>query len=185
MPKGVANKWYTAEFKKQVVETMQKEKLSCCETARQFEKGSQELWSNANRIWAVSVHSSEQSWSRSWPVSAAVEGRSCWSWSSRNSRSPVSAWRSLISINFKDMSYSTCKPLKLCTKRSPQEPQKQWARPVSRSYAALYRMSPFALKISNTYPEALTDEKSCFDSSVPRQKNVISASILKFWYIYF
>ena len=36
MPKGVANKRYTAEFKKQVVETMQKEKLSCCETARQF-----------------------------------------------------------------------------------------------------------------------------------------------------
>ena len=43
MPKGVANKRYTAEFKKQVVETMQKEKLSYCETARQFEKGSQEL----------------------------------------------------------------------------------------------------------------------------------------------
>ena len=37
MPKGVANKRYTAEFKKQVVETMQKEKLSYCETARQFE----------------------------------------------------------------------------------------------------------------------------------------------------
>lgn len=37
LPKGVANKRYTAEFKKQIVETMQKEKLSCCETARQFE----------------------------------------------------------------------------------------------------------------------------------------------------
>ena len=37
MPKGVPNKRYTAEFKKQVVETMQKEKLSYCETARQFE----------------------------------------------------------------------------------------------------------------------------------------------------
>ena len=37
MPKGVANKRYTAEFKKQVVETMQKEKLSCCETAERFE----------------------------------------------------------------------------------------------------------------------------------------------------
>ena len=36
LPKGVANKRYTAEFKKQIVETMQKEKLSCCETARQF-----------------------------------------------------------------------------------------------------------------------------------------------------
>ena len=33
MPKG----GYTAEFKKQVAETMQKEKLSYCETARQFE----------------------------------------------------------------------------------------------------------------------------------------------------
>ena len=37
MPKGVPNKRYTAEFKKLVVETMQKEKLSYCETARQFE----------------------------------------------------------------------------------------------------------------------------------------------------
>ena len=37
LPKGVANKRYTADFKKQIVETMQKEKLSCCETARQFE----------------------------------------------------------------------------------------------------------------------------------------------------
>ena len=38
MPKGVANKRYTAEFKKQVVETMQKEKLSCCETASSLKK---------------------------------------------------------------------------------------------------------------------------------------------------
>ena len=37
MPKGVPNKRYTPEFKKLVVETMQKEKLSYCETARQFE----------------------------------------------------------------------------------------------------------------------------------------------------
>ena len=37
MPKGVPNKRYTAEFKKLVVETMQKEKLSYRETARQFE----------------------------------------------------------------------------------------------------------------------------------------------------
>ena len=37
MPKGVPNRRYTPEFKKQVVETMQEEKLSCCETARQFE----------------------------------------------------------------------------------------------------------------------------------------------------
>ena len=37
MPKGVPNKRYTPEFKKLVVETMQKEKLNYCETARQFE----------------------------------------------------------------------------------------------------------------------------------------------------
>ena len=37
MPKGVPNRRYTPEFKKQVVETMQEKKLSCCETARQFE----------------------------------------------------------------------------------------------------------------------------------------------------
>ena len=37
MPKGVPNKRYTPEFKKLVVETMQKEKLSNREAARQFE----------------------------------------------------------------------------------------------------------------------------------------------------
>ena len=37
MPKGVPNKRYTPELKKLVVETMMKEKLSYCETARQFE----------------------------------------------------------------------------------------------------------------------------------------------------
>ena len=37
MPKGVPNKRYTPEFKKLVIETMQKEKLSYRETARQFE----------------------------------------------------------------------------------------------------------------------------------------------------
>ena len=37
MPKGVPNNRYTPEFKKLVVETMLKEKLSYCETARQFE----------------------------------------------------------------------------------------------------------------------------------------------------
>lgn len=37
MPKGVPNKRYTPEFKKLVVETMQKEKMSYRETARQFE----------------------------------------------------------------------------------------------------------------------------------------------------
>ena len=37
LPKGVPNKRYTAEFKKQVVETMMKEKLSYREATRQFE----------------------------------------------------------------------------------------------------------------------------------------------------
>ena len=37
MPKGVANKRYTPEFKKQVIETMLSEKMSYCETARRFE----------------------------------------------------------------------------------------------------------------------------------------------------
>ena len=37
MPKGVPNKRYTSEFKKLVVETMMKEKMSYRETARQFE----------------------------------------------------------------------------------------------------------------------------------------------------
>ena len=36
MPKGVPNKRYTPEFKKLVVETMQKEKLSYKETERRF-----------------------------------------------------------------------------------------------------------------------------------------------------
>ena len=37
MPKGIPNKRYTGEFKQMVVETMMREKLSYCETARQFE----------------------------------------------------------------------------------------------------------------------------------------------------
>ena len=37
MPKGVANKRYTPEFKKQVIETMLSENMSYCETARRFE----------------------------------------------------------------------------------------------------------------------------------------------------
>ena len=36
MPKGIPNKRYTPEFKKQVVETMEKEKLSYKETERRF-----------------------------------------------------------------------------------------------------------------------------------------------------
>ena len=37
MPKGVRNKRYTPEFKKLVVKTMQKERISYRETVRQFE----------------------------------------------------------------------------------------------------------------------------------------------------
>ena len=37
MPKGIPNKRYTAEFKRHVIETMQKEGMSYSETARQFE----------------------------------------------------------------------------------------------------------------------------------------------------
>jgi hypothetical protein len=37
MPKGIPNKRYTPEFKKQVIETMRREKLSYGETARRFE----------------------------------------------------------------------------------------------------------------------------------------------------
>ena len=40
MPKGVPNKRYTPEFKKLVVETMQKENLSYSEIARRFEVSS-------------------------------------------------------------------------------------------------------------------------------------------------
>lgn len=36
MPKGVANKRYTAEFKKMVVETMREERLSYKETERRY-----------------------------------------------------------------------------------------------------------------------------------------------------
>ena len=36
MPKGILNKRYTPEFKKTVVETMRKEKLSYSETERQY-----------------------------------------------------------------------------------------------------------------------------------------------------
>lgn len=37
MPKGIPNKRYTGEFKQKVVETMQRERLSYCEAAREFE----------------------------------------------------------------------------------------------------------------------------------------------------
>ncbi|MBP1533660.1 MAG: helix-turn-helix domain-containing protein, partial [Ruminococcus sp.] len=44
MPKGKPNKRYTPEFKIKVVETMQKEKLSYSEAAREFDV------SNHNRV---------------------------------------------------------------------------------------------------------------------------------------
>ena len=51
MPKGVANKRYTPEFKKLVVETMMKEKMSYSETARQFEIGDHHRIQDWERIY--------------------------------------------------------------------------------------------------------------------------------------
>lgn len=64
MPKGVPNKRYTPEFKKLVVETMMKEKMSYRETARQFE---------------ISNHHRVQDWERIYltegPEGFAIERR--------------------------------------------------------------------------------------------------------------
>ena len=51
MPKGISNKRYTPEFKKLVVETMQKEKLSDRETAKQFEIGGHHRIQDWERIY--------------------------------------------------------------------------------------------------------------------------------------
>ena len=51
MPKGVPNKRYTPEFKKLVVETMQKEKLSYREAARQFEVNNHKCVAAWERIY--------------------------------------------------------------------------------------------------------------------------------------
>ena len=51
MPKGVPNKRYTPEFKKLVVETLMKEKLSYRETARQFEIGDDKRIAAWERIY--------------------------------------------------------------------------------------------------------------------------------------
>ena len=51
MPKGVPNKRYTPEFKKLVVETMQKEKLSYRETARRFDVSSDTRIRDWERIY--------------------------------------------------------------------------------------------------------------------------------------
>ena len=51
MPKGAVNKRYTPEFKKVVVETMQREKLSYRETARQFETSGHKRVAEWERIY--------------------------------------------------------------------------------------------------------------------------------------
>ena len=51
MPKGVANKRYMPEFKKMVVETMRKEKLSYRETARRFDVSSDTRIRDWERIY--------------------------------------------------------------------------------------------------------------------------------------
>ncbi len=51
MPKGIPNKRYTPEFKTQVVETMQREKLSYSETARRFEINSHQRIRDWERIY--------------------------------------------------------------------------------------------------------------------------------------
>ena len=51
MPKGVPNKRYTPEFKKLVIETMQKEKLSYSETCRRFGVNSRDRIKSWERIY--------------------------------------------------------------------------------------------------------------------------------------
>ena len=51
MPKGHPNKRYTPEFKQLVIETMQKERLSYRETARQFDISSHERIRQWERIY--------------------------------------------------------------------------------------------------------------------------------------
>ena len=55
MPKGVPNKRYTSEFKKLVVETMMKEKMSYRETARQFEISNHHRVQDWERIYLTEV----------------------------------------------------------------------------------------------------------------------------------
>lgn len=51
MPRGKPNKRYTPEFKIMVVETMQKEKLSYIEAARQFDVSSDTVVAKWERIY--------------------------------------------------------------------------------------------------------------------------------------
>ena len=80
MPKGIPNQRYTPEFKKLVVETMLKEKLSYRETARQFEVSSDTRIKAWERIYltegpegfAVERRGRSRK-GRSWQLSAKVE----------------------------------------------------------------------------------------------------------------
>ena len=51
MPKGIPNKRYTPEIKKQVVETMQKERLGYSETCRRFDVNSRDQVKSWERIY--------------------------------------------------------------------------------------------------------------------------------------
>ena len=51
MPKGIPNKKYTGQFKQIVVETLQREKLSYCEAARNFEVGDGKRVASWERIY--------------------------------------------------------------------------------------------------------------------------------------
>ena len=51
MPKGKPNKRYTPEFKIKVVETMQKEGMSYCETARQYDISNHHIVARWERIY--------------------------------------------------------------------------------------------------------------------------------------
>ena len=51
MPKGIPNKRYTPEFKKQVIETMLEEKLSYSETARRFDVSNHHRIQDWERIY--------------------------------------------------------------------------------------------------------------------------------------
>ncbi len=51
MPKGVPNKRYTPEFKKQVIETMIEEKLSYAETRRRFDIAGKDRVRSWERIY--------------------------------------------------------------------------------------------------------------------------------------
>ena len=64
MPKGIPNKRYTPEFKKMVVETMQKEKISYRKAAKQFEINDHKLVAAWERIYMTEG-----------PVGLAIERR--------------------------------------------------------------------------------------------------------------